>query len=318
MTIRIVDCETTGEAPPEHKVVELASCDLEPGSGQFQAPRSELVNPGRSIPPESRGIHHISDAMVEKARDIETVVKNVLLPYPFPTMIAFAAHNAKFEQSFLAQYTGEVPWICTFKIALRLWPEAPNHKNQTLRYFLNIQLSEKVETMTHPPHRALPDAIVTGYILREALKVTSAEQMIAWSKEPPIFPRITFGKYRGEKWSDAPPDYLSWIADKSELDDDTKWNARNELRRRTRESTGRQREAYLYGVLKAAIPLARCYSDLAQWFRDETKTREQYGISPGTPEYDEIVKACAAKKASLPPESSNASAPANAGANRAA
>jgi exodeoxyribonuclease X len=318
MTIRIVDCETTGETPPEHKVVELASCDLDPQSGQFQAPRSELVNPGRPIPPDSRGIHHISDAMVANARDIDVVAKNVLLPYPFPTMPAFAAHNAKFEQSFLAQYTGDVPWICTFKVALRLWPDAPNHKNQTLRYFLNIQMPEKVESMSYPPHRALPDAIVTGHILREALNQATIEQMIAWSKEPPLLPRLTFGKHRGEEWNVVPADYLVWIVEKSELDDDAKWNAKRELQRRTRESTIKQREAYLYGVLKAAIPLARCFSDLAQWFRDETKTREQYGIFVGTPEYDEIVKACAAKKASLPPEPTNANVPANPGADRAA
>jgi hypothetical protein len=74
----------------------------------------------------------------------------------------------------------------------------------------------------------------------------------------------------------------------------------------------------MHGVLKAAIPLAPSYSDLAQWFRDETKTREQYGIFADTPEYDAIVKACAAKKASLPPEPVNVREIPNAGADRAA
>jgi exodeoxyribonuclease X len=65
--------------------------------------------------------------------------------------------------------------------------------------------------------------------------------MIAWTKEPPLFPRIPFGKHRGAQWNEPPPDYLDWIAEKSELDVDMKWNAKRELQRRVRESTASPR-----------------------------------------------------------------------------
>jgi hypothetical protein len=36
-----------------------------------------------------------------------------------------------------------------------------------------------------------------------------------------------FGKHKGQ--SELPPDYLVWIAEKSELDEDLKWNTKHEL-----------------------------------------------------------------------------------------
>jgi exodeoxyribonuclease X len=74
-------------------------------------------------------------------------------------------------------------------------------------------------------HRALPDAYVTAFILRELLKVAKAEDLIAWTKEPVLLPRITFGRHRGCGWCEVPDDYLGWIVDRSELDEDIRFTA---------------------------------------------------------------------------------------------
>jgi exodeoxyribonuclease X len=166
MTLRVIDVETTGESPPDHKVIEVGCVDLEEASGQLLAPKSYLCNPGRPIPPESRGVHHISDDMVKDAESFEKAFAKSIACYPTPE--ALVAHNAKFERQWLDPMIG-VAWICTYKVALRLFPTAPNFKNQTLRYFLPIEIPERVIDQTFPPHRALPDAIVTAYIMREAL-----------------------------------------------------------------------------------------------------------------------------------------------------
>ena len=80
-------------------------------------------------------------------------------------------------------------------------------------------------SLAAPPHRALPDTLVTAHILRELLRVTTLEEMIAWTAEPALLQRATFGKHRGLSWSDVPADYLTWVIEKSELGPDIKFTA---------------------------------------------------------------------------------------------
>jgi DNA polymerase III epsilon subunit-like protein len=47
-------------------------------------------------------------------------------------------------------------------LARALFPEAPNHKNQTLRRFLDI---DRVADEEFEAHRALGDALVSAHIL---------------------------------------------------------------------------------------------------------------------------------------------------------
>jgi exodeoxyribonuclease X len=84
-----------------------------------------------------------------------------------------------------------------------------------------------------PPHRAAPDAWVTANLLVELLKVASVEQMIAWTMEPKLLPKLTFGKHRGLAWTDVPLDYLHWMAGQRDMDRDAVWCAQQELRRRS-------------------------------------------------------------------------------------
>jgi exodeoxyribonuclease X len=317
MTIRVCDVETTGDAPPEHAVVELASVDFEEDTRQFLAPRSKLVNPGRSIPPETRAIHHISDQDVVAARCLEEVVPQLLTQYPADNLIAYAAHNAKFEMQWLAPFTGKVPWLCTYKIALRLWSSAPNHKNQTLRYFLKLDIPE---TLASPVHRALPDAIVTAYILRAALKLATVAQMLEWSKEPALLPRCPIGKeWRGKPWADVEAGFLSWILKQEDMESDLKWNAERELKRRTHSAEKQSSEVpdaagcdpdvdHVHDPVEAravyvdmclrAIKTARSVADLEEWWRSdrEKANRALYGIDPQGQAFKELVKACAEQK----------------------
>jgi exodeoxyribonuclease X len=174
-----------------------------------------------------------------------------------------------------------------------------SHSNQALRYQLACQVDRE---MAMPPHRALPDAYVTAFILVELLKRTTLEEMVAWTAEPPIYPKVSFGKHRGSLWSELPPDYLDWIVHKSELDDDTKWNARNELKRRD-AAAEEVRKVYVM-LAKFAISMCASIEDLKQWFVDEKEGRAQHGIHEGTTEYGEIVSACAARKSVLSKPSS--------------
>ena len=116
------------------------------------------------------------------------------------------------------------------KVALRIWPDAPGHSNQVLRYWRGLNLDA---ALAMPPHRAGPDAWVTAHLLVELLKETSVEQMMAWTKEPKLLPKVPFGKHRNSSWPDVPMDYLHWMVGQADMDPDVIWCAQQELHRRT-------------------------------------------------------------------------------------
>lgn len=233
MTIfRVIDTETTGIPTQDdpQALVEVARCDVTT-DGPFalvSAPQSRIVRPGRKIPPEAMAVHHITDA--EAA---EGITPDQACAWLADGLHAYTvSHNVDFDSQFVGS---GVPWICTLKCAYRIWPDAPSHNNQVLRYFLNLD-----EHMDHqhtlPAHRAAPDAYVTAHLLAAILETgTPVEDLVKWSKGFPLLPRIKFGKHRGMKFSDAPTDYLVWLRDKSDMGADIKANARHWLKQRQKE-----------------------------------------------------------------------------------
>ena len=222
--IRVIDFETTG-MPPDAMVCEVGWCDVgfnaDPFVLRVGAPAGMLVNPNVPMPPEARAVHHISDGDLAGAPAITTGFLKLSEGAPD----VFAAHNCAFEREFFTG--GEKPWICTLKVARRLWPDCPSHSNQCLRYFLGVELDD---ALAMPPHRAAPDAYVNAHVLAKALEVASVADMVKWTSEPSLLPRVTFGKHRGTPWSDVPADYLSWIVEKSDMDADTKFTAKHWLK----------------------------------------------------------------------------------------
>ncbi len=226
--IRCIDFETTGLPESERPVAicQIGWCDIviSGGAVRVHSPTSFLCNPGHEIPPETRAVHHISDADVAGEIPPKEGLKRLVGEPPN----YFAAHNAKFEQHFFSG--GTVPWICTYKVALRLWPDAPSHTNQVLRYYLGLELPND---LAMPPHQAGPDTYVTAHILGKMIETgkASLEDMTRWSSGPALLPKIPFGKHRGAKWEDVPSDYLDWIVTKSDLDGDIKANAAYHLKK---------------------------------------------------------------------------------------
>lgn len=236
MLIRVCDLETTGLVPPDAAPCEVAWCDLlilEGGeiSIAHNSAAETLCNPSRPIPPELSAIHHITDddvagkpfwpaALAACAQRDSGMLR--------PTL--FAAHNAKFErQWFTDEVTGGVEWICTYKCALRVWPDAPSHGNQALRYWLKPEgLSREIASVAH---RAFPDAYVTAFILRELLRHHTPADLVIISAEPALLPRVNFGKHRGSSWRDVPLDYLQWLT-RQDMDEDTLFTAGHEIERR--------------------------------------------------------------------------------------
>lgn len=260
MLVRILDTETTGLGD-DAEIAEIGFCDIKlfpEGHNdigiKIGPTGSCLVRISKPMPPEAQAVHHISDADLRLyGLDFPDAWGAMLAdPYcdgtaaPHDQADIYAAHNAEFDRRFIGpDWTGKAPWICTMKCAIRAWPELPAFGNQVIRYAKGIDLADKGKA--EPPHSAAADAYVTAHILAAMLRLYSLQDLMRWTEEPTMWPRILFGKYKGQEWSEIPNGYLEWMLNKPAESEDDGWDswqacAKAELlRRRTNRVTSRAR-----------------------------------------------------------------------------
>lgn len=242
--IRCIDVETTGLAPPEAAICEIGFCDIlsdrtdlagSPFGWKVIGGRGTYVNPGRPIPPEVSAVHHITDEDVAGADPWELASLPVMAQgfrMGFP-IVALAAHSAKFERSFVGDdLIGKRPLICTYKCALRLYPDAPSYSNQALRYWRKPSGLDR--SVADPAHRAFPDAYVTSFLLRDMLEVTTVDQLVEWSSQPALQVRCHIGKWRGAPWREVDYGFLEWVSSR-DFDEDVIFTVKTEMERRRKE-----------------------------------------------------------------------------------
>lgn len=93
-------------------------------------------------------------------------------------------------------------------------------------------------SLTQPAHRAGPDAYVTANILSALFNAgVTGREMVAWTKEPPLLPTCPIGKFRGKPWSEVEAGFLGWMLRQETMEDDLKWNSRQEIARRSQGNT---------------------------------------------------------------------------------
>lgn len=276
-TYGVVDTETTGMDPAEDRLVEIAVVRED---GSFS---HSLVCPGeRRISFGAMAAHHITNEMVADAPSALDALADVglgvevilceecsalgLLPpddrlceecdgngytdhvVPIDVLVF---HNAEFDRGFLPEWLRELPWVCTWRCALHLFPHAESHKNGSLWYELGLN-HEMPPEAGNSSHRALFDALMTRDILEHMVELCLADPTIvgseedadrtpasclaylAWlSKQPVLLTKCRFGKHRDELWSDVPTRYMEWLLGEN-FDEDTKHTCRHWLLERGR------------------------------------------------------------------------------------
>jgi len=248
--IRVVDIETTGLDLADDAIVEIGWCDLRahqidlagaPANWRVADaltghPQSRLVDPRRPIPPQSSAVHHIIDRDVVGCPTAADVVSLLCGDDAGPAAI-FAAHNAKFERGFLDPLMPDGRlWLCSYKLALRLWPDAPSHANAALRYWRGLEAIDR--DRMRPTHRAGPDAYVTATLLAEMLndpEYPPLATLLEWSQQPALQVTCHIGAWRGHKWTEVDEGFLRWVAAR-DFDEDVLYTVRHELERRQSES----------------------------------------------------------------------------------
>ncbi len=155
-TFVALDIETTGLDPQRDAILEI-------GAVRFNGRRvehewSNLLNPGRPVPPFITQLTGITNDMVAQAPPIQAVIADLV---DFVGNAPILGHNISFDLSFLRRYgvleLNEV--IDTYEMASVLLPGAGRYNLGALAQFLAVPLPAT--------HRALDDALAThGLYLR--------------------------------------------------------------------------------------------------------------------------------------------------------
>lgn len=113
----VVDTETTGTNPDKDAIIELGMVlfEFDPVTGNAYnvlGSFDQLEDPGFPIPPESTGVHGITDEMVAGKHIDDSRVEQFL-----EGVSLVVAHNSKFDRVFLEKRLPifeSLPWGCSF------------------------------------------------------------------------------------------------------------------------------------------------------------------------------------------------------------
>lgn len=238
----VIDTETTGLDPEEDRLVEIAAVW---DNGEYT---QSLLNPGeRAISFAAMATHHITGKMVRHAPACDSADKAAGLDSLSPdTVLVF--HNAEFDRAFLPEGMRAQPWVCTYRCALHLCPDAESHKNGALWYELGLD-HPMPDDAGQMPHRALFDALMTADVLRWMLDnvpvgsvvegdesdVQAMRALYRLSRQPAVLKTCRFGKHAGTPWADVPRDFMQWVMGQ-DFDEDVKHTCRHWLEAQERAS----------------------------------------------------------------------------------
>ena len=225
MKLIVIDTETSDLDPAKGaELLEVAWVEVTQETGVWKPSFHTCMRVcyDGPISPHARATHHIDPKKLTLqygAHPKENVIQFLLSRLEPNTIMV--AHVADFDSKFLPLISG--PWICTYKTSKHVWPNAPGHGNQVLRYWLGVDIFEICSDIKNlHPHQALYDVATTTGILLKMLEHRTPEQLIQLTRTPIKLQKIQFGKHKGTPFDQIPLDYLAWLRRQSELDDDLK------------------------------------------------------------------------------------------------
>ncbi|MHB8874947.1 MAG: helicase C-terminal domain-containing protein [Myxococcaceae bacterium] len=155
----IIDLETTGLDPKVDEVIELGAAFVERGLVVRRI--SRLFAPSRALPVAIRRITGLDDADLAGQPPFQTYLPELAEALGGWTVVA---HNAAFEQSFLAGVLRSIraPVLDSCELLHYLYPELESHSLESVIRWAGVG--------DHAAHRALRDCEDTLAVLRYALE----------------------------------------------------------------------------------------------------------------------------------------------------
>jgi len=170
----VLDFETTGLSPENgDRVTEVAALRIR--KDRIVDQYESLLNCGVKLQPFIVNFTGITQSMVDNAPPPSKVIRELV---KFLGKDAVIAHNASFDERFFRSECGRLsvretidPFICSMRIARRVYPELVSYKLSSIAHSLGLEYSSQA-------HRAAADARLTAEIV-----LKSFEEMKARRKE---------------------------------------------------------------------------------------------------------------------------------------
>lgn len=224
MRLHVFDTET---ASLDGGVCEFAAMEID-AQGNVLREVHSMIDPQVPISASAGGVHGIRDEDVADAPTLEQFVQVYGTPFPgdSPVLIGY---RVEFDLKMCASILpGKYQALDLLRVARNLWPEADNHKLQTLAYQFRLP--------SGTAHRALGDVATTVSLLRHIMATTGADfdGVLEMSKQPlSLDTYIGFGKHgpmgtdkldgkRGTKLRNLPKSYIRWYLGTADGDPDLK------------------------------------------------------------------------------------------------
>lgn len=171
--LAFIDFETTGLSSRRgDRVIEVGIAVLE--GGRIVDRYQSLINPRMPIPWQIEDLTGITDDMVRSAPGAPEVMSEV---HDFIGEMRLVAHNASFDRGFMDAEFSRIRrrrkqnFICSLRVARRVYPRAPNHKLGTLVNLTGVQPAARA-------HRALGDAEMTARVWSHMVKEVRGKHRI--------------------------------------------------------------------------------------------------------------------------------------------
>jgi DNA polymerase-3 subunit epsilon/ATP-dependent DNA helicase DinG len=143
-----LDIETTGLDPVNDAIIEIGAVRF--NGSRVEAEYSQLINPGRPIPPMIIQLTGIKDDMVRREPPIKAIIQDF---ENFVGTCPVLGHNVRFDLGFLRKQTRAFEYndiIDTYELAAVFLPTASRYNLGALQQLLSIPFPAT--------HRALDDA----------------------------------------------------------------------------------------------------------------------------------------------------------------
>lgn len=213
LKIIVADTETSGLTEQDGPC-EIAWLEINEDFQVISEVRS-LIDPEVPIKASASGIHGITDSDVVDAPTLKEFFHEVMND-PFTGFdLVFVAHNAPFDWKFFEPYVpNHHGTIDTLRLARHVYPDAENHKLQTLRYMHKLDGGDA--------HSAMGDVRVCLGLLKRVAEVEGLgiRELISLSYTPIDVQYMPFGKHKGAALSSLPGHYVKWLLNLDNIDDD--------------------------------------------------------------------------------------------------
>lgn len=207
----LADTETTGLK--NAKVCEVAWIEVDEDMSIIESVCS-LIDPQAPIEPGASGVHNITNSMVEDEPTMDEFFYTVK-DNPLDGNVVLVCHNIQFDWPLLRPYIPTpVGKMCTLRLARKIYPEADNHKLNTLRYYLNLDGGQE--------HSAGGDVAILYSLLSHMVLTTgmTLPELLVMADQPIDVPKMTFGKHKDKALKDVPKDYFQWLLKQDNVDPD--------------------------------------------------------------------------------------------------